>query len=121
MKTSWKVFVGVALTLGFGNINAGKASVIAPGAQLQKLVTGFSFTEGPAVDAEGNLYFTDQPNNRIMKIVQGWRTKRIPLSLRSGKRSLLRQGRQSMGMRRRAQRVMANRFKWYCNGRNKKL
>lgn len=29
--------------------------------------TGFSFTEGPAVDADGNVYFTDQPNNKIHK------------------------------------------------------
>jgi len=27
----------------------------------------FSFTEGPATDLKGNIYFTDQPNNRIWK------------------------------------------------------
>lgn len=27
----------------------------------------FSFTEGPAVDKEGNIFFTDQPNNQIWK------------------------------------------------------
>ena len=27
----------------------------------------FSFTEGPAVDHRGNIYFTDQPNNKIWK------------------------------------------------------
>ncbi|MEO2127651.1 MAG: SMP-30/gluconolactonase/LRE family protein [Christiangramia sp.] len=27
----------------------------------------FSFTEGPAADAAGNVFFTDQPNNRILK------------------------------------------------------
>lgn len=27
----------------------------------------FSFTEGPAVDRHGNVYFTDQPNNKIWK------------------------------------------------------
>ncbi|MCR5887920.1 SMP-30/gluconolactonase/LRE family protein [Hymenobacter sp. J193] len=27
----------------------------------------FSFTEGPAVDKAGNVFFTDQPNNRIWK------------------------------------------------------
>lgn len=27
----------------------------------------FSFTEGPAVDKAGNIYFTDQPNNKIWK------------------------------------------------------
>jgi gluconolactonase len=42
-------------------------SVIAPGAKPEKLAGGFSFTEGPAVDSQGNVYFTDQPNNKILK------------------------------------------------------
>ena len=29
---------------------------------------GYKFTEGPAVDDLGNVYFTDQPNDRIMKV-----------------------------------------------------
>ncbi len=41
-------------------------AVLAPGAKLEKLADGFNFTEGPAADAEGNIYFTDQPNDRIM-------------------------------------------------------
>jgi gluconolactonase len=41
--------------------------IVAPGAELQKLADGFSFTEGPAADAAGNVVFTDQPNDRIMK------------------------------------------------------
>lgn len=40
-------------------------SPVAPGAKLEKLATGFKFTEGPAPDRDGNVYFTDQPNNRI--------------------------------------------------------
>lgn len=32
----------------------------------EKLATGFRFTEGPAVDADGNVYFTDIPNNWIL-------------------------------------------------------
>ena len=40
--------------------------IIQPGAQLEKLADGFLFTEGPAADAKGNVYFTDQPNDRIM-------------------------------------------------------
>jgi gluconolactonase len=32
-----------------------------------KIAGGFVFTEGPAADSQGNVYFTDQPNNRIMK------------------------------------------------------
>jgi gluconolactonase len=41
--------------------------IIAPGAKLEKLADGFKFTEGPAADAQGNVLFTDQPNNRILK------------------------------------------------------
>jgi gluconolactonase len=35
--------------------------------QLVTLATGFSFTEGPAVDRHGNVFFTDQPNDRIYR------------------------------------------------------
>ena len=44
-----------------------KISVIEPGAKLEKLADGFLFTEGPSSDSKGNVYFTDQPNDRIMK------------------------------------------------------
>lgn len=43
------------------------SSIIASGAKLEMLADGFSFTEGPAVDKQGNIYFTDQPNNLILK------------------------------------------------------
>jgi gluconolactonase len=42
-------------------------SPVAPGAKLEKLAEGFKFTEGPSVDPKGNVYFTDQPNDRILK------------------------------------------------------
>ena len=35
--------------------------------ELTTLGTGFSFTEGPAVDRHGNVFFTDQPNDRIYR------------------------------------------------------
>ena len=41
--------------------------IVAPGAALEKLAGDFSFTEGPAADAKGNVFFTDQPNDRIWK------------------------------------------------------
>ena len=41
--------------------------IVAPGAKVVKLVEAFKFTEGPAADAEGNVFFTDQPNDRICK------------------------------------------------------
>ena len=34
-------------------------------AKPEKLAGGFKFTEGPSADKEGNVYFTDQPNDRI--------------------------------------------------------
>ena len=40
-------------------------SIIAQGAKVKTLAGGFSFTEGPAADQKGNVYFTDQPNDRI--------------------------------------------------------
>jgi gluconolactonase len=39
----------------------------ADGAKLEKLAGGFAFTEGPAADKDGNVFFTDQPKNKIWK------------------------------------------------------
>ncbi len=36
--------------------------------QVRKLAEGFRFTEGPASDEIGNIYFTDIPNSRIHKL-----------------------------------------------------
>ena len=41
--------------------------IVAPGAKLVLLADGFKFTEGPAADAKGNVFFTDQPNNKILE------------------------------------------------------
>ena len=57
----------IALVVVVAAIACQAESVVAPGAQVQKLTGGFKFTEGPAADAEGNIYFTDIPNNRIHK------------------------------------------------------
>lgn len=62
----------VALTLcllGGASIHqasgAEPSQLVAEGAKVEKLAGGFQFTEGPASDAEGNVYFSDIPNNRI--------------------------------------------------------
>lgn len=44
-----------------------EGAVIAPGAHLTRLANDFAFTEGPAADRDGNVYFTDQPNDRIVR------------------------------------------------------
>ena len=41
--------------------------LVAKNATLQLISKQFSFTEGPAVDKYGNIFFTDQPNNKIWK------------------------------------------------------
>jgi len=41
--------------------------IVAPGATVELLAGGFAFTEGPAADAQGDVYFTDQPSDRILK------------------------------------------------------
>lgn len=46
---------------------AAAETVVAPGAKLEKLAGDFLFTEGPTCDAAGNLFFVDQPNDRIME------------------------------------------------------
>ena len=71
MKT---LSIVLLLTLACGNAFISSAqstnttsTVIAPGAKLEKLAGDFKFTEGPTCDKDGNVFFTDQPNNRIMK------------------------------------------------------
>ena len=44
----------------------GLSSILKPGTNPVKLSGDFLFTEGPAADKAGNVYFTDQPNDRIM-------------------------------------------------------
>jgi gluconolactonase len=41
--------------------------IVKPGAVPQLISNQFSFTEGASVDKEGNVFFTDQPNNKIWK------------------------------------------------------
>ena len=42
-------------------------SLFLPGSTPKLISRQFSFTEGPAADKEGNVFFTDQPNNTIWK------------------------------------------------------
>jgi gluconolactonase len=46
---------------------AQKQELVADEANLTLVAAEYKFTEGPAVDKNGDIYFTDQPNNRIIK------------------------------------------------------
>lgn len=48
--------------------DAGFDAVIAPGSTLRQCATGLAFTEGPVwIEADGAVWFTDIPNNHIMR------------------------------------------------------
>jgi len=67
MKRKWYVSMVLLFVVAATSWSAAKASVVAVGAKVEKLAGGFRFTEGPAADAEGNVFFSDIPNNRIHK------------------------------------------------------
>jgi len=79
-KLMYQLFALIILILFFSNCatSAEKTSgLIAPGATLKQVQSGFTFTEGPAADAEGNVYFTDIPNERIWKWT--WKDGKVSL------------------------------------------
>ncbi len=58
----------ILLTLQIPIVAKGrKQELHKPGSIPEKLAGDFEFTEGPSCDRKGNIFFTDQPNNRIMK------------------------------------------------------
>lgn len=57
-------FTGIAQS--FTNTPAGD-SLIATGEKPLMIANQFSFTEGASVDKKGNIFFTDQPNDKIWK------------------------------------------------------
>ncbi|MCX7048070.1 MAG: SMP-30/gluconolactonase/LRE family protein [Candidatus Sumerlaeota bacterium] len=67
MNKMMAVLIMSMMAMACAGLYAAEGGVTAPGAKLEKLAGGFSFTEGPACDAEGNVYFTDQPNDSILK------------------------------------------------------
>ncbi|GAB2945787.1 SMP-30/gluconolactonase/LRE family protein [Hymenobacter coalescens] len=47
--------------------SASDRAIVAADATPRLVARQFKFTEGPAVDKAGNVFFTDQPNNQIWK------------------------------------------------------
>ena len=63
MKNVLCLFCGVAVALSCAADTLD--DIIAPGARVEKLAEGFKFTEGATVNAAGEIFFTDQPNDAI--------------------------------------------------------
>lgn len=61
------LFVALASSLAQAQ-DMSVSNVLIDGQGWQLIGDGYKFTEGPAVDAEGQVFFTDIPNNRIYKI-----------------------------------------------------
>jgi gluconolactonase len=61
-----RILISLCALLGGSLARAGEG-VVAPGAKLALVADSYKFTEGPASDAQGNVYFTDQPTNRIIR------------------------------------------------------
>lgn len=67
MNRKWISLAALVLLVWAGRCSAQNAGVVATGAKVEKLAGGFAFTEGPAADPNGDIYFSDIPNNRIHK------------------------------------------------------
>lgn len=70
MRNKLASLIGSCLAVGVaGGLALAQAdtTVVAPGAELKLVSADYKFTEGPSADKEGNVYFTDQPNDRIMR------------------------------------------------------
>lgn len=55
------------LLLAQSNDDIAALNLVQKGASLMQVSKQFTFTEGPAVDKKGNIFFTDQPNDKIWK------------------------------------------------------
>ena len=66
MKKVLNVFLAIPILLSL-SCKSLQTSLIAKDAEVQLVSSGYSFTEGPAVAPNGDVFFTDQPNDRILK------------------------------------------------------
>jgi gluconolactonase len=71
LKTMILIITSFAFFSSFSQQNSEEIfdsmKLVAADAKLIKVSGQFSFTEGPAVDKNGAIYFTDQPNDKIWK------------------------------------------------------
>ncbi len=67
MKKQHLYLIAILLSVMLMGAEPRTKSVIARGAELKTLSEDFKFTEGPAKSPDGFIYFTDQPNDQILK------------------------------------------------------
>jgi gluconolactonase len=68
LTASWSIVTVVLGNAARGGDGDKPSAGIGPTGKIIKLHTGFIFTEGPAPDRHGNVYFSDIPNERIHKV-----------------------------------------------------
>ena len=66
---NYRILLGVFCTFFgvLGSVFGQKSPLFNADEKPQLISKQFAFTEGPAVDKKGNIFFTDQPNNKIWK------------------------------------------------------
>lgn len=69
----------VGLVLAFVSCKSPNYNAMLENAEPKLISDQFSFTEGPAADKAGNVYFTDQPNDKIY--FWDWKTDKVSLFL----------------------------------------
>jgi len=67
--------IGFAVALAVLPVMGADPPLFEDGGRVTKLGGGCAFTEGPAADADGSVYFSDCPNNRIMVLPPGGEVK----------------------------------------------
>ena len=65
--TAASLFALGACGSGTSSPSTSDDGIVAPGAELKRVAGGFRFTEGPAADRSGNIFFTDLSRSRIHK------------------------------------------------------
>ena len=67
MKTTIQFITTIICSISIISCKSQSVDLVAEGAGLIQISNENSFTEGPASDKNGNVFFTDQPNDKIIK------------------------------------------------------
>lgn len=65
--SGWAFMLLAFVSAATGSGQGVAESLVADGAQIEKLRGGLTFVEGPVADAQGNVFFSDIPENLIYK------------------------------------------------------